>query len=108
MTSVYCLVVCSCPDEETAEVLAEGLVEGRLAACVNIVSGVRSVYRWQGALEKSAECLLLAKTLESRLPELQAWLKGRHPYELPEIIAVPIQSGLPEYLEWVGTCVTPS
>ncbi|MDF9392142.1 MULTISPECIES: divalent-cation tolerance protein CutA [Methylococcus] len=107
MTSVYCLVVCSCPDEETAGVLAEGLVEGRLAACVNIVSGVRSVYRWQGVLEKSAECLLFAKTRASRQVELQTWLRARHPYELPEIIAIPIQSGLPEYLEWVGTCVTP-
>lgn len=108
MTSVYCLVLCSCPDGESAENLAEGLVAGRWAACVSIVPGIRSVYVWQGVLEKSSECLLLAKTTESRVPELQSWLKEHHPYELPEIIAIPLQSGLPEYLEWVGSCVTPS
>lgn len=88
--------------------MAEGVVTGRLAACVSIIPSIKSTYVWQGVLEKSEEYLLLAKTTESSLPELQTWLKEHHPYELPEIIAVPIRSGLPDYLEWVGSCVRPS
>lgn len=80
----------------------------RLAACVNVLPEVTSVYRWQGRMEKTSECLLLAKTVESRLSALQEWLRQHHPYELPEIIAVPVQSGLPEYLAWVNSSVTES
>jgi periplasmic divalent cation tolerance protein len=86
--------------------LAEGLVTERLAACVNVLPEVTSVYRWQGKMEKASECLLLAKTSESRWPALQDWLREHHPYELPEVIALPIQSGLPEYLAWVTSSVT--
>ncbi|HWP01599.1 MAG TPA: divalent-cation tolerance protein CutA [Methylococcus sp.] len=108
MMSANCLVLCSCPDRPSADALAEGLVSERLAACVNVLPEVTSVYRWQGKMEKTSECLLLAKTAESRLPALQEWLREHHPYELPEIIAVPIQSGLQEYLAWVTSSVTGS
>lgn len=95
------LMYTTCPDQETALLLAEALVEGHLAACVNLLPAVTSVYRWQGKLERSAEVLLLAKTTPDRLPQLQETLRSKHPYELPEIIAVPVTQGLAPYLDWV-------
>jgi periplasmic divalent cation tolerance protein len=94
------LVLCTCPPE-AAERLASALVEEQLAACVNALPGIQSVYRWQGALERSAETLLLAKTTAERYPALESRLRELHPYELPEIIALPIERGLPGYLAWV-------
>jgi periplasmic divalent cation tolerance protein len=95
------LVLCSCPDAATAEALAAALVEARLAACASVLPGLRSVYRWQGAVERADEALLLVKTTADRLPALQAAVLARHPYELPEILAVAVGSGLDRYLDWV-------
>ncbi len=96
------LVFCSCPDPDTAQRLATALVEARLAACVSVLPAMRSVYRWQGAVEQAEEVLLLAKTPAGRLPALVEQLRAAHPYELPEIVAVEAAGGLPAYLDWVA------
>ena len=101
--NVY-LALCTCPDQATAEALAGSLVEQGLAACVNIVPGVLSVYRWQGSLVRDSEVLLLIKTTAQRLTELTAQIERQHPYDVPEVIAHPIVAGLDNYLEWVRTC----
>ena len=96
------LVFCSCPDTDTAQRLAAGLVQARLAACASVLPAMRSVYRWQGAVEQADEVLLLAKTATARLPALIEQLRSLHPYELPEILAVEAGTGLPAYLDWVA------
>ena len=96
------LVYCTCPDEAVARRLATGLVEQRLAACVNILPAVRSIYRWQEAVHDDAESLMVIKTAERRYADLEKWLAGHHPYDLPEIIAVPVEKGLEAYLDWVA------
>jgi periplasmic divalent cation tolerance protein len=101
--NVY-LALCTCPDQATAEALAGSLVEQGLAACVNIVPGVLSMYRWQGSLVRDSEVLLLIKTTAQRLAELTAQIERQHPYDVPEVIAHPIVAGLDNYLEWVRTC----
>ncbi|WP_242112916.1 divalent-cation tolerance protein CutA [Luteimonas aquatica] len=95
------IVFCTCPDAGTAERIAQALVGERLAACVNLLPGVESVYRWQGALERSREVQLIAKTVEPRLEALIARVRALHPYELPEILAIAASGGLPDYLDWV-------
>jgi periplasmic divalent cation tolerance protein len=95
------LLLCTCPDQETASRIASALVEQRLAACVNILPGVRSVYRWQAAIEWGDEQLLLIKSRATRYGDIEAAIKALHPYELPEVIAVPISAGLPAYLAWI-------
>lgn len=102
MDEPCCVVFCTCPDRETARTIAAALVERQVAACVNLLPGVTSVYRWQGAVEQAEETLLLIKTTRDRYPDLEADIRARHPYEVPEIIAVPIDRGLPEYLRWIG------
>jgi len=84
------------------------LVEERLAACVNVVPGLRSLYRWQGKVHEDAEALLLLKTTAARYQALQERLRALHPYELPEIVAVPVSAGLPAYLEWVAAQTLPA
>ncbi|MBA3031982.1 MAG: divalent-cation tolerance protein CutA [Gammaproteobacteria bacterium] len=96
------LVFTNLPDAKHAHTLATALVEARLAACVNILAPCRSVYRWQGQIENATEVPLLIKTTVERYPELEAAIRRQHPYELPEIIAVPIDRGLPDYLAWLG------
>ncbi|HEX5802735.1 MAG TPA: divalent-cation tolerance protein CutA [Azospira sp.] len=95
------LVFTNCPDPASAEALAAALVELRLAACVNILAPCRSFYRWQGAVESASEVPLLLKTTAARYAALEAEIRARHPYELPEIVAVPIEAGLPAYLQWL-------
>lgn len=95
------MVFCSCPDPETAARLATAVVEERLAACASVLPGMHSVYRWQGAVERADEVLLLAKAPADRLPLLVERLQALHPYELPEVIAVQAAAGLPGYLGWV-------
>lgn len=95
------LVLSTCPDAPTAERIARALVGERLAACVNIVPIAQSIYLWKGAIESATEQLLVIKSLIARYPELEARLRALHPYELPEIIAVPIVAGLPDYLAWI-------
>ena len=104
MSDAVFLALCTCPDQATAEALAESLVDEGLAACVNILPGVLSVYRWEGRLAKDNEVLLLIKTTEQRLAELTALIQTQHPYDVPEVIALPIVAGLDNYLEWVRTC----
>ena len=97
----------TCPDPATAERLAAILVSERLAACVNVLPGVRSTYLWQGKLEQGEEVLLVIKTTRARYPALQARLPALHPYELPELLAVRTCDGLPAYLQWVAEGATP-
>ncbi len=98
------LIYCTCPDQTSADRIAGLLVEQKLAACVSIMPAVKSVYTWQGKLETSEECLLMIKTTRARYPDLEQRILSLHPYELPEIIAVPIQQGLPAYLHWIDEC----
>lgn len=98
------LVLCTVPDLETADKLAADLVNSSLAACVNISPPLTSVYRWQGELTKDQERLLLIKTTASRYKTLESHIRERHPYELPEIIAVTVDQGLSAYLDWVDAC----
>lgn len=100
MTAIACF--CTCPDAGTARRLAEALVGERLAACVNVLPGITSVYRWQGAVERADEVLLLAKTTKARLAALTERIVALHPHELPEMIAVDIDGGLPGYLAWIA------
>lgn len=100
------LVITNLPDAYSAHALAGALVEARLAACVNILAPCRSVYRWQGKTESAEEVPVLIKTTAARYPALEAAIRARHPYELPEIIAVPVDRGLPEYLAWVDSETT--
>ena len=93
---------CTCPDLASAERLAEALVGERLAACVQVLPGLRSVYRWQGAMERADEVLLLIKTTRERLDAVAARIRALHPYELPELLAVEAAGGLPDYLDWVA------
>jgi periplasmic divalent cation tolerance protein len=96
------LVLTNLPDRAAAERLADALVEKRVAACVNILAPCRSVYRWKGAVQHDEEHPVLIKTTAERYPELERAVQAAHPYELPEIIAVPIERGLPAYLDWVA------
>jgi periplasmic divalent cation tolerance protein len=95
------IVLCTVPDEGIAEKIAEALVSEKLAACVNIVPGITSVYRWKGAIEHDRELLLIIKSAQDAYPALENRVRALHPYELPEVIAVPIGNGLPEYLDWI-------
>jgi periplasmic divalent cation tolerance protein len=95
------LVLTNMPDLGVAQHIAQRLVEQKLAACVNIMPGVQSVYCWQGAIEQAQEITLLIKTTQQRYAELEQAIKALHPYDLPEIIALPIAAGLPAYLRWV-------
>ena len=94
------MVYCTAPDRDTAERLARTVVEERLCACVNVLPGVRSVYRWDGAVESADEVLLVAKTARSRFPALRDRLVALHPYELPEVVAVKVELGTAAYLDW--------
>jgi periplasmic divalent cation tolerance protein len=96
------LVATNMPDRETALRLARVLIEARLAACVNVMAGCTSVFRWDGAIDETNEVPVLIKTRAARYPEVEARIRELHPYELPEIIAVPIVHGLPDYLEWIA------
>ena len=94
------------PDTTSAEQLAQHLVAQRLAACVSIQAPCHSIYRWQGRLEQGSEVPLIIKTTRAHYPDLEAVILARHPYELPELIAVPIVTGLPAYLEWLSTSLS--
>ncbi len=107
-TAQTLLILTNLPDEASAQTLASHLVEARLAACVNVLAPCRSVYRWQGALEDAREVPLLIKTTAARYAALEAAIRASHPYELPEIIAVPVARGLPEYLSWVAAETLPA
>jgi len=101
------LVITNLPDAESARALATQLVEQRLAACVNILAPCLSVYRWEGRLEDTEEVPLLIKTSAARYAALESAIRAYHPYELPEIVAVRIDKGLPDYLAWVTASTSP-
>jgi periplasmic divalent cation tolerance protein len=98
------LVLVTCPPA-AATAIATALVEARTAACVNLLPGVTSVYRWQGAIERAGETLLIAKTTADGYAAVEATVRAAHPYELPEIVAVSISAGLPAYLQWLADSV---
>lgn len=104
MSDTVLLVLSTCPDDGSAERLAESLVTRGLAACVNIGAPVTSIYPWQGKIERSLERPLFIKTTTAAYADLERELRAQHPYDLPEIIALPVTHGLPGYLEWVQTC----
>jgi periplasmic divalent cation tolerance protein len=100
----HLLVITTVDDEELAGLLAGEAVEQRLAACVHILPAGRSVYLWQEQVEEAREYTLLIKTAATRYAVLEEWLVQRHPYDTPEIIALPITAGLPDYLDWIRQC----
>ena len=102
MQSTKLLVLTNLPDRAAAEKLADLLIAKNLAACVNILAPCRSVYRWKDAVQRDEEHPMLIKTTSERYAALEHALRAAHPYELPEIIAVPIERGLPAYLDWVA------
>ncbi len=97
------LVITNLPDAASAAKLAQQLIEARAAACVNQLAPCTSTYRWQGKIETATEVPLLIKTTQAAYPRLEKLIRAAHPYELPEIIAVPMSDGLPAYLDWVAT-----
>lgn len=101
--AVVCL--CTCPDADTARRLAQHLVVSELAACVNMVPGLLSVFRWEGQIEEASEVLLIIKTLAPRVDALAAAIREIHPFEVPELVALPIVGGHRPYLDWLQASV---
>ncbi|MFV2057836.1 MAG: divalent-cation tolerance protein CutA [Thiohalomonadales bacterium] len=106
MDTSFCLVLTTCPDKDSAHTVAHSLIEGRLAACVSILPPITSIYRWQGKIESNEELMLLIKTKNSQFSAIKEQILDVHPYELPEIISVPISNGLDQYLRWVADNVS--
>jgi periplasmic divalent cation tolerance protein len=102
MNTPYGIVLTTVADAEEARRLAEGLLDQRLAACVQMLP-IHSTYRWKGAIENQAETLLLIKTKSPLYPEIEAYLRAKHSYETPEIIQIPIEAGFAGYLGWIDT-----
>jgi periplasmic divalent cation tolerance protein len=96
------VVLVTAPTAEKAVELARTVVEEKLAACANVLPGVRSIYRWKGAVQDDAEVLLLLKTQRKRFPELRDRLLALHPYEVPEVLALPVEAGSEAYLDWIA------
>jgi len=107
-TKALLMVYCTCPDHKTAISIANDIIDAELAACVNIIPSLTSIYQWKGKRQQGTEELLLIKTTSGAYPALQQHIVASHPYELPEIIAVPIETGLPAYLDWLRDSCTVS
>ena len=105
MTDQVIVALSTCPDEATARTIAQALVGERLATCVNRLAGVTSTYFWDGRLQEDAEILLIIKTTAARQAELASRLKALHPYELPELVVLPVTGGNEPYLQWVRSGV---
>jgi periplasmic divalent cation tolerance protein len=105
MKTDYLLALTTCPDETNAAALAKSVVERGLAACVTRMPRGVSIYRWQGELQEAVEVVLLMKTRRDRFPALKAHLSAEHPYDVPELIAVPIAYGNDGYLRWIDECL---
>ena len=101
-TGGYLVVLSACPDSGVAENIARVLLDAGLAACVNILPGVRSMYLWKGSLQLDSEVLMIIKTTALRFPALRQALVAAHPYELPEVVAVAVEDGHPPYLAWIA------
>jgi len=100
MTEVLA-VLCTCPDVATARRLAGDLVEQGLAACVNILPEIRSIYRWDGELQDDQEALMVIKTTRIAYAGTESWLLEHHPYAVPEVLALPVEAGSGDYLDWI-------
>jgi periplasmic divalent cation tolerance protein len=99
----FVAVLTNLPDRDTALALARALVERRLAACVNVLAPCSSVYRWRGAVESADEVPVLIKTRLALYPEVEQAIRELHPYEVPEIVALRLEAGLPDYLQWIAS-----
>ncbi len=99
--NAYAIVLVTAPDLKTARRLATAALQARLAACVNLVPGLESHYRWQGKMESSREILLLLKTRSAKLSGLEAFIQTEHPYETPEFLVLPVRGGSKKYLAWL-------
>ena len=106
--SEYVVVFCTTGSDSEARAIAQALVERRLAACVNVVSGVSSTYRWEGAVRTDGEWLLVVKTRRDRFDEVRDAIRTLHSYEVPEIVMLDIAAGDPAYLAWIAACVDPA
>ena len=102
------VVLVTAPDEATGLMLARSVVEARLAACVNLVPAVRSVFRWEGSIQEAAEVLLILKTTAARVETLRERVVSLHPYEVPEFVVLAVDGGLDAYLAWIRTEVSPN
>ena len=105
-TVTHIVVLITASSMEEAETIGKALVNGRLAACVNLSPGIRSLFRWQGAIENQEEVLMLVKSRSDLLPAITATVKGLHTYTVPEVIALPILAGAPDYMAWIDESVT--
>jgi periplasmic divalent cation tolerance protein len=101
------IVLTTCSSAAEADRIARQLLETRLAACVNIVAGARSLYRWQGAIEEAAECLLIVKSRQSLWEQLREAIQRLHSYDVPEVLALAIEDGSPKYLDWLNQELAP-
>ncbi len=101
----YLLLLTTCPNETTAQQLAHNLVKNELVACINLLPQVRSIFKWQGQVVEENEILLLMKTRQECYTAVEAMLQAQHPYEIPELIALSIEQGLPDYLQWIDKTV---
>ena len=101
MTKAYQVILCTFPNIDTAKQYAHTLIERELAACVNILPAITSVYAWEGQIETAQEQLLLIKIPAENYAIIEDFIKQHHPYDVPEIIALPIERGLPDYLQWI-------
>jgi periplasmic divalent cation tolerance protein len=107
MMSNALIVLVTTPNVEEASRIADALVGGRLAACVNILSGIESVYRWEGRVARDSETLMIIKTTDERYAELEVQIKALHSYTTPEVVAIRIERGAEAYLKWLGESVAP-
>tara|TARA_B100000686_G_scaffold83486_1_gene90279 strand:+ start:176 stop:496 length:321 start_codon:yes stop_codon:yes gene_type:complete len=102
----HCVIFITAGSKEEAEKLSQGIVENKLAFCVNIVFGIQSTYPWEGKIHTDNEILLIIKTRQKKYNALENWIKQHHSYDVPEIISMPILKGLPQYLEGIDDWVT--
>ncbi len=102
---MYQLILCTCPNQNSAETIAKHLVSEQLIACVNIMPGLTSIYQWQGEIETAQEHLLMIKSHQQQFIAIETAIKAIHPYHVPEIIAVAIEQGSAEYLNWIDSCL---
>ncbi len=102
MKKTFLMILCTAPDMESAEKISTALVAEKLAACCNIVPGLKSIYSWKGEIQKDAEYLIIIKTTRSVYEELEKRIVSLHPYEVPEVIALPVELGNMNYLNWIG------